>query len=167
MIQETAIAPVTSAAFLAFRALACGPTRPFSIERGERAEMPHRACPVGAGQESGAVGLNRLSQLLVRVHDAVRLAQGRTARYGVGQDLRCHVRQVHDIGVFRQVRRHSGQSNHDGRMQRRVPHDQLCEDRWIPGRQRTATAGSDFPSSGGVGQEHSAVGSPGSRRLLV
>ena len=36
MIQETAIAPVSSAAVLAFRALACGPTRPPSSEGGPK-----------------------------------------------------------------------------------------------------------------------------------
>ena len=53
--------------------------------------MPPRARPVGAGQEPGAEGMHRLSPLLVRVHDAVSLDQGRTAKSGVGQDLRCRV----------------------------------------------------------------------------
>ena len=69
------------------------------------------------------------------------------------------------LGAFRQLRRHSGLSDPVGRVERRVPHDQPWEDRWLPGRQHTATA--DSPPSGGVGQEPSAVGSQGSRRPLV
>ena len=53
-----------------------------SLFRG-RAEMPHRLCPDRAGQEPGAVEMHQLSQLLVRVHETVRLAQARILYKGI------------------------------------------------------------------------------------
>ncbi len=127
--------------------------------------MPPRARPVGAGQEPGAEGMHRLSPLLVRVHVAVSLDQGRTAKSGVSQDLRCRVFDRFKIlGSSAKYDDTLGYPTSLAEWNEGPPY-QPWEDRRLPGRQHTATA--DSPPSGGVGQEPSAVGGQGPRRLLV
>ena len=90
LTQETAVARASSATVLAFKALACGPTRPPSSERGPKCPTERVRSELGRSRALWeCIGSPTYSFEFAMLYHWPKAAP---ARNGAGQDLRCPVR---------------------------------------------------------------------------